>query len=538
MLYIVNSEELTRHYYSKLKGLPDIKKVALFSIFEYALIFGRSLEASLVSMLYAFLLYFFVISLFFLKSMKTALFLGDITGIPYLLLSFFSISFFAFGFSLPILSFSMFVKYGEKRSLLISLLISLLPIVFFPRDLLIYLIYVVAVSLLYYAYLWNINRKGKKIVGITSFTILRPFMKAIMEKDSVPLDNLFDKIGEEKEINIALVKVGDKFFVLPQIHFGIFGSQGSARLPYKVESVVKDAIVFHGPGSHEINLATSKETDRVVKLIEEKVKYKQNDWRKSAFAGIEFNRVSNFDVTTLRFSDFSISLLERPTYGIDDLPGDLWDVIMKNNSFVIDTHNTFLTRGFDKVEINELRNFLGYTSKGIEKKLYLGYSEGKLPFECEGYCNKRFRVIVIGDGERKVAIVYFYANNAEHETRECVVRSGDGLVDRTIMVTPDDHSCAGSSMLTTYLPARPCKGLEHLVREHIEKSISSMKEVDEIYYTVVKTRAKTVGKVISSMLEGLEKVGRYASKTFWVPLVIPYSVFLVFFLFSNVFIKF
>ncbi|BBG25402.1 hypothetical protein IC006_2738 [Sulfuracidifex tepidarius] len=533
----MNSEELTRHYYSKLKGLPDIKKVALFSIFEYALIFGRLLEASLVSMLYAFLLYFLVISLLFLRNLKTALFLGDVTGIPYLLLSFFSISFFAFGFSLPILSFSMFVKYGEKRSLLISFLISLLPIIFFPRDLLIYLVYIIAVSTLYYAYLWSINRKGKKIVGITSFTLLRPFMKAIMEKDSVPLDNLFDRIGEEKELGIVLIRLGDKLFVLPQIHFGIFGSQGSARLPYKVEGEIKDAIVFHGPGSHEINLATSKETDRIVKIIEEKAKNSQI-WDKSFFAGIEFNKVSNFDVTTLRFSDFSVSLLERPTYGIDDLPGNLWSVIMKNHNFVIDTHNTFLTRDFDKFEINELRNFLLSKSKREEKKLYLGYSEGELPHTCEGYCNRRFRVIALGDGERKVAIVYFYANNSEHETRECVIRAGSGLVDRTIMVTPDDHSCAGSSTITTYLPARPCTGMENIVREHIEKSLISMKEVDEIRYTVVKTRAKTVGKVISSMLDGLEKVGRYASKTFWIPLVIPYSVFLVLFLLSNGFIKF
>jgi putative membrane protein len=529
----VNSEELTRHYYSKLKGLPDFKKIAVFSILEYALIIGRSLETSLLTLLYAFILYFSLISIMFLKKFKTAMFLGDVTALPYLILSFFSFSIFAFGFTLPILSFSMLLRYGEKKSLLFSLLISLLPIVFFPKEVVIYLIYLATVSFLYYLYLWSINKKGKDIVGITSLTILRPFMKAVMEKDSKPLDNFFEKTSEEKEIHIALIRLDDKILVIPQIHFGIFGNQGSARLPYKIEGEIKDAMVFHGPGSHEINLATAKESDRIASILKGRIE-DEKEWQEAVFNGITFHNIGNFQATRLDFSKFSISFLERPNFGIDDLPEQLWEDIIKYNNFVVDTHNTFLSRDFDKIEIEDLKEFLREKRQGTsQKKLYIGYAESLLPNNCDGYCNKRIRTFVISDGEKKIAIVYFYANNSERETRDIIAKSGEGLVDRTIMVTPDDHSCAGSSMVATYLPARPCDNMYNIVRKTIEDALSSVKEVSRISFMVVKLRAKMIGKIISSMLEGLEKVGNFVSRTFWVPLALPYFIFALFLYFLN-----
>ncbi len=533
----MNSEELTRHYYSKLRGLPDIKKVALFSVAEYAIILGRSLETSLASLLYAFLIYFLLLSFIFLRNIKTALFLGDITGIPYLLLSFFSISLFAFGFTFPILSLSMFVRYGEKKSVIISLLVSLLPVVFFPRDAVIYLVYILLVSLLYYTYIWSINKQGKKIVGIPSLKVLRPFMKAIMEKDFLPLDRFFENGGEQKDLNVALVRIGDKYFIIPQVHFGIFGRQGSARFPYVMEEMESNSIVFHGPGSHEINLVTLEETKRVANLIKKEMEH-GNGWHNAKFKGIGFYSLGHFQVTTLKFSNFSVSFLERPSYGIDDLPGNLWDSIRETKNFVVDSHNSFLVRDFDKVEIRELNEFLLSGKEGEDRELYVGYSEGKVPCNCEGYCNRRFRVVTIGDGEKRIGIVYFYANNAQPETRQCVIKAGEGLLDRTIMVTPDDHSCAGSSMTTTYLPAMTCSNMDEIVRDAIKRSLSSMRKVDDASYKLLEVKAKVIGKIISSMLDGLEKVGKFASRTFWIPLLIPYSVFILILVISNGLIKF
>lgn len=79
-----------------------------------------------------------------------------------------------------------------------------------------------------------------------------------------------------KEIHIALIRLDDKILVIPQIHFGIFGNQGSARLPYKIEGEIKDAIVFHGPGSHEINLATAKESDRIASILKGRIEDEKN----------------------------------------------------------------------------------------------------------------------------------------------------------------------------------------------------------------------------------------------------------------------
>jgi Predicted membrane protein len=536
----MDTENLTRKYYGYLKTLPNIKIFATTFSAESLFIMLRSFQLTF-DYLFSFALYSILLTIIFKNKIKLALFLMNLTAIPYLLLSLLPIApFYAFGFFMPLMAYILLSSYKEIPSIVLSGITSYVPIIFYVKYSIIFLIYIIVIGLIFHFYIYTVNRKGVKILGFKSTQVAVPFITAITEKNKVPLENFLNLVSVKTNLSVFMYKLDDFLFMIPQIHFGVFDSVGSSRFVYDIEKTLRNNVVtvFHGPGSHELDLPSSAEVNKVMEEIS-KSTLERSNWYKATFYGISIEKRSTFDITSLEFDKFRVSFMERPEFGIDDLPSSLWKYMLSSNNYLIDCHNSFLVKEYDNHEINSLKEFI-MDQRGIKstRKLLVGYAEGKLAKTCEGLCDSRIRVFTFDDRVKRVSIVYIYANNSTKELNNAISSAVRQIVDKVILVTPDDHSCTGISLGITYSPATFCEDIVNKASELIKRSTENMKEINSIEYKVVKIKGvKILGKIISIMLKALEDVGSYTSKTFWIPLVAPYVLLVVILLFQSL-IKF
>ncbi|WP_162582695.1 DUF2070 family protein [Acidianus brierleyi] len=525
----MDSEKITRKYYSKIISLPSLRLLIGVDGIESALILFRGLEIGL-AFIYSFISYGIILFVIFRSKIKTGLTIFSFSSIIYLIFSLFpEFYLYSYGIFLPFLDYSLLIDYKALYSSLISFGASIIPVIIsVPNDIRVFL-YIFLVALITYLYIYSIDRKGTKLLGISSLTVVRPFLRAINYKREDELEKFLDKLSIPYYVNIYTLKISDRLLILPQIHYGLYGSVGSSKLPYIIEEKMKNVVVFHGPGSHDIDLPSRSYSNIIASYIKAET---DKGMEPNSFYGIEFNDRGSFKLTTLVFDKSSLTFVERPGKGIDDMPTSLWKDMVENNNFLIDCHNENLKEEFSREEISTIREFIREKKTGFKKPLYFGYAEGTLSEKCEGICCNKVKVMAIGDGEKKILIIYVFGNNASVELGEQLKDKLKDLADRVILVTPDDHTCTGTSLYSLYVPSQPCVNLINISRELGIKAIENMKEVKS-EQKIMKIRTKVIGKIISSMVEGLEKVGSYTLRTFWIPIISPYLLLLIFILFYS-----
>ncbi|EZQ11142.1 membrane protein [Candidatus Acidianus copahuensis] len=524
----MDSEKLTRKYYSKIITLPSTKILLPLASVESIAVVIRSLIVGF-DLLYSFLIYAVAISLIFWNKYRSTLFFFSFFPIIYIIFSFFGkVYLFTFGTLVPLTNYAMLIDHRDITAVGLSTLIAILPTLIYPNFW--FILFPIVVGVLSFLYISSINRKGRKIMGISSMSVLRPFLRAISYKKDNEVESFLSKISIPSLLNVMVLRLNDIYIILPQIHFGLYGKVGSSFFPYLFEESLPKSFVFHGPGSHEIDLPSLKETKKVVEEILSNIK----NMEKISFGEIETEEFDGFRATSIIFDNISLSFLERPNGGIDDLPGSLWTTMVERKDFIVDCHNQTLKKEIGRKERDEIRNFLGRKVKFGGNKLRIGYAEGKLE-GCEGYCNEKIKVLTFISENKKTSIVYVFANNACEGVREKIRENASDLTD-AILVTPDDHTCTASSLGNLYQPATLCPKLITESRRLIEESLNNALEVNDAEFKMIKIKTRVLGKVISSLTEGLEKVGSYAIKTVWIPIALPYLV-LALFLIAETFIK-
>ncbi|MCH1771678.1 MULTISPECIES: DUF2070 family protein [Metallosphaera] len=533
----MDSEKLTRNYYSKLIRLPSTEALSIWVGAEVGLSFLRSLSDGF-TYLTGFLVYLSLSLISLHRRVRTFLAMAGMFGIIYLIISFFPLVIpLSFGLFIPLMTYVMLIDYGDFTSPGLTTLIGLISALStFPRNIELVIAFYLIVGLFSYLYLILVNRKGKSVTGIPSLNIVRPFLKAMSYRRDEEVENFLEKISTEFHSSTLVLKLGDVLLVLPRIHFGMYGKVGSSLFPYQLEELVNNKVmVFHGPGSHEIDLASSKESRKLAQIISSKIR--EGNWKELRFGGIKFLSEDRFRMTSLVFDHITLNFSERPGYGIDDLPGGLWDESLKTGNFLVDCHNESLKEEIGHRDERALREFVSKKIPATEERpLLVGYGESEINSTCEGICSRKVKALIVGDGDKKIVIAYVFANNANEETGKLLREKFGNLYEKVILVTPDDHSCTGTSFGNLYTPAEPCPQILEALEKAIKNAEANLKKV-EASYMIVDAKVKVIGKFISLMVEGLEQVGSFAMRTFWIPVIFPY-VALIILLLGNYLVKF
>ncbi|WP_252896752.1 DUF2070 family protein [Metallosphaera hakonensis] len=507
--------------------LPSTEALSVWVGAEVVLSYLRSISDGF-GYLAGFLMYLALSLATLHKRVKTFLAMMGMFGIVYLVVSFFpEVISFSFGLFVPLITYIMLIDYGDLTSPGLATATGLISaLLTYPTNIVLVVVYYLIIGIFSYTYLVLVNRKGRSITGFSSLSIVRPFLRAMSYKRGEEVEGFLEKISTNFNTSVLVLKLGEVFIVLPRIHYGMYGEVGSSLFPYQIESALgRRTLVFHGPGSHELDLASKRDSMKLAEEISSKVGSEK--WEKIRFGGIMFLSQDRFRMTSLVFDKIMLNFTERPNYGIDDLPGNLWDEILRSRNFIIDCHNESLKEEIGHKDERVLREFV---SKRIiptkETPLQVGYGEAELSTSCEGLCSKRVKALVLGDKEHKVLILYIFANNANEETGKMIQERFRNKYDRVILVTPDDHSCTGTTFGNLYSPAEPCPMAVDALEKAVNEAEADFKEV-EAEYMIISTKTKVIGKFISSMVEGLEQVGNFAMKTFWIPVIFPYVLLIV-----------
>lgn len=513
-----------------------MKILSSIATFESALVVLRSLEIGFVY-IFSFIIYMIVVSLVLFTDKKLIFFFTDITAFFYLVFSFILSHFYYFSLTLftPLLGYVLLPKHSEVRSSIYIFLINLISTILYINILIV--LYSFIISFIFYYYIHIINKKGEKITGLKSLQILRPFIINVTKKDSKSLEKFLEDISMKTVVHIGVFKIGNIYFVIPKIHYGISGDIGSSKFIYQLENENSLNIAFHGPGSHEIDIASSSQSAKIAKLVAEE-EMKNDGWTKLSFYGISEWNCGQFFGITLNFGEKSLSFIQRPNYGIDDLPIKLWDFTIKSGNYIVDCHNEYLSQELPFNTFSCITNgILKSLSNKKEKPLIIGYEDDRIE-NCEGLCNNKIRVTYISDGEKDAAIIYIYSNNADPLLTNKIREKLRNVVDYPILVTPDDHSCTGTVVGDLYTPAQPCESLVEKAYELTLKAKKNAKKGEVSFKKIEVKGVKVLGSFISLMVNALEEVGSYAMRTFWIPLVMPFILTILFVLLANIHIKF
>ncbi|QKR00484.1 DUF2070 family protein [Metallosphaera tengchongensis] len=533
----MDSEKLTRNYYSKFIRLPSTEALSVWVGIEFVLSILRSLSDGFGYAL-GFGVYMVLSFMALRKRIRTALAMTGMFGVVYLIVSFFPLVIpLSFGLFIPLYTYVMLIDYGDLSSPAISTATGFIPSLFTLKgDFLLDVAFYLAVGLFSYFYLIFINRRGRKITGIPSLNIVRPFLKAMSYRREEELEAFLERISTNFTTSILLLKLGDVVLVLPRLHYGMYGNVGSSPFPYQVEELTKGKmLIFHGPGSHELDCPSKRESMKVAKAISSAIN--EDKWTSLRPGGIASFKEDRFRFTTLLFDKISVSFSERPGFGIDDLPGGLWEEMLRTGNFLVDCHNESLKEEIGHRDERALKNFISRKRLVTgETKLGVGYGEAEIESGCEGICSRKVKALIIGDGKRRLLILYVFANNANEETGKLAKERFKDKFDHVILVTPDDHSCTGTSFGNLYTPVEACPAILNSFERAVENAESNFKEDVESKYMIISVRTKIIGRFISAMVEGLEQVGNLAMKTFWIPLIFPYLL-LFLLLFGDYFVK-
>ena len=392
--------------------------------------------------------------------------------------------------------------------------------------------------LIYMIYIILTTYMGK-IHGFNPFELARGFLNVWLGGSPHIMDHIFESKSIERDVDIFLMRIdreGKKpiLLVAPQIHFGPMRDVGSSAFPYIIEEEgAKRGIItlaFHTPGTHDMNLSSKNESIRCAKLcIEEGLR----GIAKELFLRPQRHRHKHLESFTLYTNKSCLAIILSPEKGGDDMPAELWDFTKQvakkalyKNIVIIDAHNFQGPRDFANIDdIKKLITHVSlYVSEGCEN-VAVGYGESKVRMYTEGLCSDVVKALCIRCGDKDYAIIYIYGNNITPNGRERIRREVLKLgFEDCEVITPDDHTCAATSLESTYITVKPSMYLIEAVRK---AALASRKDLvsAKVMTKLIRIKARIAGPAVWKMLMLLDKVGNFILRT-WIPLLIMSQVLL------------
>ncbi|MCK4952247.1 DUF2070 family protein [Candidatus Bathyarchaeota archaeon] len=317
-------------------------------------------------------------------------------------------------------------------------------------------------------FVYFVNRVGKKIIGITSLSLLKAFLANWTEDLIDPLESFFDKLGYEQEIKISLLAFREKkkikaVMIVPAFHPGPFKNVGSSALPYMIQNKLENKLqcivaVPHGLSGHELNLTSQLQNQKVMDRILGSLDFSTFSSRSTPFMR---TKIKGATATCQIFGECALISLTIAPQTMEDLPRELDDVIVNEaekrgltSAIVIDAHNSIkgpfnLEKAIDplrKAAVSGLEEALLHTQTRFE----VGAAR-IVPEEFsvkEGMGPGGISVLVMKVNDQKIAYITIDGNNIISGLREKILLAVQeiGITDGEVFTT-DTHT-VNSTVLT------------------------------------------------------------------------------------------
>jgi len=378
-----------------------------------------------------------------------------------------------------------------------------------------------------FAFLYLINRVGKRIVNVPSLSILKAFLLNWIADLNTPFEDILEELSVERDIEVSILKFENQksetkvVIILPSVHPGPFKNIGSSFLPSMLKKAVEQkfncvACVPLGLLGHDLDLASQLQNQ---KIIDQTLKSLE-DVESFEAGATPLVKVRNGFATVCCqiFGDIGLVTFSLAPKTTEDLPQELaYFVNMEarkygiNSCMVANAHNSI--NGFvnHKETMESLKAAaslcLRETTSTSKKPFKVGAST-IMPKNFglkDGMGPGGITSIVVEVDSQKFAYVIIDGNNLISGLREKILSSLCELgFSEGEVLTTDTHSVNALTLTPRgYNPVGeviPHDILVNHIKEAIKEAIAKMEIVQVGYKRIVIPKVKVIGK------EPLEKL--------------------------------
>ena len=186
---------------------------------------------------------------------------------------------------------------------------------------------------------WTIlvDRAGRPNLQST-FALLQAFLSAWTENKVENIEKILLSKSKNELVGTYIVKFTNKhhnlYWVLPNIHPGPFKEIGGSNLPYQIYNYFSQkAVVFHSPSDHSLNIPSKGEVLEYLKSLSNT--QKTLDYGSTCSIPIQIKN-KNATVTGIIFDNTPILMLSFAPYGMEDIPEEIskeLETYSKNEGF-------------------------------------------------------------------------------------------------------------------------------------------------------------------------------------------------------------
>lgn len=390
-----------------------------------------------------------------------------------------------------------------------------------------------------FSFLFLLNQMGKQAVGLQSITLFRAFMLSWVSNLNAPFEELLEKLGEEREVEVSLMKFGSSqtkaIVVVPSVHPGPFKNIGSSLLPAMLKADLEKgfgcvACVPHGLFGHEYDLASQLQNKKVLADVVACLRsLEARDQSASPFVTAS-NGLATACCQVFGKSVFMSFTLAPKT--IEDLPEELGVFVREEAEkrglglcVVVNAHNSIDGTGEMQESLVSLKDV---ATKCLDRALRLKQS----PFEVgaasvlpeefsleDGMGSGGITVVVVKAGQQKTAYVVIDGNNMVSGLRERILSSLLSIgIDAGDVFTTDTH--AVNALILTEHGYRPVgeaienEKLISYIKDAVHSALVNLENVGVSCRSITVPKVKVIGaKQLEALCLLIDKVIQRARRT-------------------------
>ncbi|PWR70333.1 DUF2070 family protein [Methanospirillum stamsii] len=304
--------------------------------------------------------------------------------------------------------------------------------------------------------IWLIDRPLYRAFHIRGLKFLNAFIAHLTDGDK-GMEDFFRDIGQQAwvpQVSIFFSRAGKKdvIFTIPNVHPGPMGEIGGGNLPSILRSrFEEEMMVAHGCATHDYNLVSESEIDKIVTAINETKSSLEWHTDASKPGRIQFGTVS---LLYQRIGDALLMVSTRSPDKTEDIDFGIGHAIICEGHKItphigfVDAHNC-LGEEIDVIlpGTRTAHEYFTAASQAMDQwetilryPLKAGYAHLPLPYSREeGIGDIGLQVLVTEAGGVKTAYILIDGNNMAQGVRERIRDEVLTLVDEAEVMTSDTH---------------------------------------------------------------------------------------------------
>jgi putative membrane protein len=363
-----------------------------------------------------------------------------------------------------------------------------------------------------------IDRLGRRMYGVPSMPLFRAFMLNWVAALNAPFEELLEKLGENEDIEITLLKF-DSYkpkaaIIVPLVHPGPFKNIGSSLLPSLLKRDFEkefgcDTCVPLGILGHELDLASQAQNQKIITHVIESAKFPASADRATPFVKVTEGFVTASCQVFGKTAFLSFTLAPKTT---EDLPQELGRIVNEEAeklglecNIVVNAHNSLTDTDEVEASIDTLRDV---ASKCLKKAVSLpsyAFEVGAstvFPEEFsleDGMGSGGITAVVVNVAEQKTAYVVIDGNNMVSGLREEILSAlkSAGFHECEVFTT-DTHAVSAVVLgRRGYHPVGEAMNHEMLIRHITEvanTAASNLESCKAGCLRLVVTKVRVIGE--------------------------------------------